>query len=61
MAMFMYSLVVVWFHRTGHQFMRFPFRPWIPEEGRTLLRGHVSHPEAAELRGTEGCLRTRYR
>jgi hypothetical protein len=28
MAMFIYSLVVVWFHRTGHQSVRFPFRPW---------------------------------
>jgi SRSO17 transposase len=27
-AMFIYSLVVVWFHRTGHQLIRFPFRPW---------------------------------
>ena len=23
-----YSLVVVWFHQTGHQLLRFPFRPW---------------------------------
>jgi hypothetical protein len=28
MAMFIFSLVVVWFHRTGHQFVRFPLRPW---------------------------------
>jgi SRSO17 transposase len=28
MAMILYSLVVVWFHRTGHQFLRLPFRPW---------------------------------
>ena len=28
MAMFIYSLVVVWFHQTGHQLVRFPFRPW---------------------------------
>jgi hypothetical protein len=32
MAMFMYSLVVVWFHRTGHAFVRFPFRPWYPKK-----------------------------
>jgi SRSO17 transposase len=25
---FLYSTVVVWFHRAGHQFLRFPFRPW---------------------------------
>jgi hypothetical protein len=28
MAMFMYTLVVIWFHRTGHESVRFPFRPW---------------------------------
>ena len=28
MALFIYTLVVVWFHQTGHQFLRFPFRPW---------------------------------
>jgi hypothetical protein len=28
MALFIYTLVVVWFHKTGHQMLRFPFRPW---------------------------------
>ena len=28
MALFIYSLVVVWFHQTGHELLRFPFRPW---------------------------------
>jgi hypothetical protein len=28
MALILYSLVVVWFHQTGHRFLRFPFRPW---------------------------------
>jgi SRSO17 transposase len=28
MALILYSLVVVWFHQTGHQFVRFPVRPW---------------------------------
>jgi DDE superfamily endonuclease len=28
MALTLYSLVVVWFHQTGHQYLRFPFRPW---------------------------------
>ena len=23
-----YSLVVVWFHKSGHRLLRFPFRPW---------------------------------
>ena len=25
---FLYSIVIVWFHRVGHEFVRFPFRPW---------------------------------
>ena len=28
MALFIYTIVVVWFHRTGHESLRFPFRPW---------------------------------
>jgi hypothetical protein len=28
MAFFMYSLVVTWFARFGHEFVRFPTRPW---------------------------------
>jgi len=28
MALFIYTLVVVWFHKMGHQLLRFPFRPW---------------------------------
>ena len=24
--------MVVWFHRTGHEFVRFPFRPWYPKK-----------------------------
>ena len=28
MALFIYTLIVVWFHKTGHQFVRFPYRPW---------------------------------
>jgi hypothetical protein len=28
MALFLYSIAVVWFHKTGHQFVRFPDRPW---------------------------------
>jgi hypothetical protein len=35
MALFIYSLVVVWFHQTGHQFLRFPFRPWYPKKEET--------------------------
>src|SRR5512135_1953982 len=32
MALFLFSMVVVWFHQTGHQFVRFPFRPWYPQK-----------------------------
>ena len=32
MAFFIYSIVVVWFHRVGHQFLRFPTRPWYPRK-----------------------------
>jgi hypothetical protein len=28
MAFFFYSIIVVWFHRIGHEFVRFPHRPW---------------------------------
>jgi hypothetical protein len=35
MAMFIYTLVVVWFHRTGHQSVRFPFRPWYRHKAET--------------------------
>jgi hypothetical protein len=54
MALFLYSLVVVWFHRTGHQFVRFPFRPWYPKKAEpsfadmlTTLR-RVSYDEKTE-------------
>jgi hypothetical protein len=32
MALFIYSIVVVWFHRTGHESLEFPFRPWYPQK-----------------------------
>jgi hypothetical protein len=28
MALLLFSMVVVWFHTTGHRFLRFPDRPW---------------------------------
>jgi hypothetical protein len=28
MAFFVLSIVVVWFHQVGHEFVHFPFRPW---------------------------------
>jgi DDE superfamily endonuclease len=35
MAMFIYTIVVVWFHRTGHDFVHFPFRPWYRHKEET--------------------------
>ena len=32
MALVLYSLVIVWFHHTGHRFVRFPCRPWYPRK-----------------------------
>lgn len=32
MALLLYSLVVVWFHQTGHAAVRFPERPWYPKK-----------------------------
>jgi SRSO17 transposase len=54
MAMIIYSLVVVWFHRTGHRSLRFPVRPWYPKKEEpsfadllTTLR-RVSYDEKTE-------------
>ena len=35
MALYIYSIVVVWFHQSGHHFVRFPFRPWYPHKEET--------------------------
>ena len=32
MALILYSLVVVWFHRSGHKSLCFPIRPWYPKK-----------------------------
>jgi hypothetical protein len=32
LALVLYSLVVVWFHRLGHLWVRFPDRPWYPQK-----------------------------
>ena len=54
MALIIYSLVIVWFHRTGHQSVRFPARPWYPKKEEpsfadmlTTLR-QVSYQEQTE-------------
>ena len=54
MALIIYSLVIVWFHQTGHQSVRFPFSPWYPKKQEpsfadmlTSLR-RVSYEEKTE-------------
>lgn len=54
MALILYSLVVVWFHRTGHPSVRFPSRPWYTKKREasfadmlTTLR-RVSYDEKTE-------------
>jgi hypothetical protein len=54
MALIVYSLVVVWFHQTGHNSLRFPVRPWYPKKEEpsfadqlTTLR-RVSYEEKTE-------------
>jgi hypothetical protein len=32
MALVLHSLIVVWFHRIGHRYVRFPDRPWYPQK-----------------------------
>jgi hypothetical protein len=32
MALVLYSLSVLWFHRVGHAFVEFPHRPWYPKK-----------------------------
>jgi hypothetical protein len=60
-AFFLYSIVVVWFHRVGHQFVRFPTRPWYPRKQEpsfadmlTTLR-QVSYDEKT-VSFRQGCL-----
>ena len=54
MALIIYSLVVVWFHQTGHEALRFPIRRWYPKKEEpsfadqlTTLR-RVSYEEKSE-------------
>jgi len=54
MALFLYTVVVVWFHQIGHRFLRFPFRPWYRRKQEpsfadllTTLR-RVSYEEQSE-------------
>ena len=61
MAFFLYSIVVVWFHQTGHKFVHFPFRPWYRRKQEpsfadmlTTLR-RVSYDEKTEPLLSERC------
>ena len=54
MALFISTIVVVWFHRTGHQSVEFPFRPWYQKKAEpsfadmlTTLR-RLSYEEKTE-------------
>lgn len=65
LALLLYSLVVIWFHRGGHAELRFPERPWYPGKQEpsfadmlTTLR-HVSLEEkTATLPEEDGVLKT---
>jgi len=65
MALFICTIVVVWFHRTGHQFVEFPLRPWYPKKAEpsfadmlTTLR-RLSYEEKTEgLLGNQTRLKT---
>ena len=61
MALIIYSLVIVWFHRTGHQSVRFPVRPWYRKKQEpsfadmlTTLR-RVSYEEQTERPPSKQC------
>jgi hypothetical protein len=61
MALIIYSLVIVWFHQTGHRSVRFPFRPWYPKKQEpsfadvlTSLR-RVSYQEQTERPSSKRC------
>jgi hypothetical protein len=61
MAFFLYSLVVVWFARVGHEFVHFPVRPWYRRKQEpsfadmlTTLR-RVSYDEKTEPLLSERC------
>jgi len=60
-ALIIYSLVIVWFHRTGHQSVRFPVSPWYRKKHEpsfadmlTTLR-RVSYEEQTERPPSKRC------
>jgi hypothetical protein len=65
MAMFLYTIVVVWFHQTGHHFVQFPFRPWYPQKAETSFADmlttlrRLSYEEKTEgVLGNQSSLKT---
>lgn len=65
MALFIYSLVVVWFHEAGHRFLRFPFRPWYTKKKEpsfadmlTTLRRVSYEEKTPQPLANQSCLKT---
>ncbi len=61
LALMLYSMIVLWFHQTGHQPVRFPSRPWYPKKAEpsfadmlTTLR-LISYDEKTERLLPEWC------
>ena len=42
MALVLYSLIVVWFHRVGHLLVAFPERPWYPSKAEPSFADMIS-------------------
>lgn len=42
MALVLYSLIVVWFHRVGHHFVQFPDRPWYKKKKEPSFADQLS-------------------
>jgi hypothetical protein len=65
MALVLYTLVVAWFHVTGHQFLRFPKRPWYKRKQEpsfadllTTLRRISCEEKSQQLLVEEGPVKT---
>jgi hypothetical protein len=42
MALVLYSLIVVWFHRLGNAWVRFPHRPWYKKKAEPSFADMLS-------------------
>lgn len=65
MAMMLYTLIVVWFHKEGHPFLQFPHRPWYKQKREpsfadllTTLRRVSYEEKIAQLVPKRGALKT---